>query len=388
MTWQLAALVLGVVGTLAPFGRLPGWVVAAGVAVISIVTGVVAGSDVRGAVDALAGPLGFLLVAVPLAVELDGVGFFASVAALVDAGRHLRIGLWVLAAAVVILFNLDAAVVLLTPLYVRIAVRHGDDPVALAFIPALMASLASTVLPVSNLTNLIVADQLDLGAGDFLVHAAPAALAAVLVGWFAYRRCFPVPAGAHAAVDALDRRALTVGVPVVVWLLVGFTVGERLGAEAWMVAAVALVALVAVTRRLPWRMVPLGPAVLALSLGTLAVAAAPDLHLDRLFAIDGRTGEIAVFGAAALGANAINNLPATVVSLPSLVAHPERAWALLLGVNLGPLLWVTGALSTLLWQSTLARLGHTVGARRYAAVGWTVGLPALGVAIVVRLVMA
>jgi arsenical pump membrane protein len=388
VTWQLAALVLGVVGTLVPFGRLPGWVVAAGVAVVSIVTGVVDGSDVRGAVDALAAPLGFLLVAVPLAVVLDGVGFFAAAAALVDAGRHLRIGLWVLAAAAVILFNLDAAVVLLTPLYVRIALRHGDDPVALAFIPALMASLASTVLPVSNLTNLIVADQLDLGAGDFLVHAAPAALAAVLVGWFAYRRRFPVPAGAHAAVEVVDRRALAVGVPVVVWLLVGFTVGERLGAEAWMVAAVALVALVAVTRRLPWRMVPVGPAVLALSLGTLAVAAAPDLHLDRLFAIDGRTGELAVLGAAALGANAINNLPATVVSLPSLVAHPGRAWALLLGVNLGPLLWVTGALSTLLWQSTMARLGHTVPARRYAAVGWAVGLPALAVAIVVRLAMA
>jgi arsenical pump membrane protein len=388
VTWQLAALVLGVVGTLVPFGRLPGWVVAAGVAVISIVTGVVDGSDVRGAVDVLAAPLAFLLVAVPLAVVLDGVGFFAAVAALVDAGRHLRIGLWVLAAAVVILFNLDAAVVLLTPLYVRIALRHGDDPVALAFIPALMASLASTVLPVSNLTNLIVADQLDLGAGDFLVHAAPAAMAAVLVGWFAYRRRFPVPAGAHAAIEVVDRRALAVGVPVVVWLLVGFTVGERLGAEAWMVAAAALVALVAVTRRLPWRMVPVGPAVLALSLGTLAVAAAPDLHLDRLFAIDGRTGELAVLGAATLGANAINNLPATVVSLPSLVAHPDRAWALLLGVNLGPLLWVTGALSTLLWQSTMARLGHTVGARRYAAVGWAVGLPALAVAIVVRLVMA
>ena len=118
---------------------------------------------------------------------------------------------------------------LLTPLYVRIAVRHGEDPVALAFIPALMASLASTVLPVSNLTNLVVAEQLDLGAGDFLVHAAPAALAAVVVGWFGYRRRFPVPATCAGVVEDVDRHALAVGVPVVLWLLVGFTVGERLG---------------------------------------------------------------------------------------------------------------------------------------------------------------
>jgi arsenical pump membrane protein len=388
VTWQLAALVLGVVATLVPIGRLPAWVMAAGVAVVALVAGVVVPSDLADAVDALAAPLGFLLVAVPLAVVLDEVGFFATVAALVDAGRHLRIGLWVLAAAVVILFNLDAAVVLLTPLYLRIALRHGDEPLALAFIPALMASLASTVLPVSNLTNLIVAEQLDLGAGDFLVHAAPAALVAVVVGWFGYSRRFPVPRVANGAVDEVDRHALAIGVPVVVWLLAGFTVGEWLGAPAWTIAASALVVLVVVTGRLPWRTVPIGPAVLALCLGVLAVAAAPDLHLDRLFALDGRAGEAAVFGAAAVGANVVNNLPATVVSLPALAAHPDRAWALLLGVNLGPMLWVTGALSTLLWQSTLARLGHHVSARRYAAVGWTVGVPALAAALLVRVTMA
>ena len=137
-----------------------------------------------------------------------------------------------------ILFNLDAAVVLLTPLYVRIAQRHGDDPLALAFIPALMASLASTVLPVSNLTNLVVAEQLDVGAGDFLVHAAPAALVAVVVGWFGHRRRFPAPLGIAGVVDAVDRHAIAIGVPVVVWLLIGFTVGERLGAPAWTIAGV------------------------------------------------------------------------------------------------------------------------------------------------------
>ena len=40
----------------------------------------------------------------------------------------------------------------------------------------------------------------------------------------------------------------------------------------------------------------------------------------------------------------MNDLPATVISLSSLDAHPARVWALVLGVNLGPMLWVTGAL--------------------------------------------
>ena len=388
VTWQLVALLLGVAATVVPLGRVPGWLAVSAVALVAVAVGVVAPADAREALDALAAPLGFLLVAVPLAVALDELGFFSSLAALVDGGHRLRLGLWVLAAGVVVLFNLDAAVVLLTPLYVRIARRHGEDPVALAFIPALTASLASTVLPVSNLTNLVVADHLDLGAGDFLRHAAPAAIAAVVVGWFAFARHFSPPPGVHPAPEVVDRRALTIGLPIVAWLLVGFTVGERTGAPAWLIAAVALVMVTVVSGRLPWRTVPVGPAALALALGCLAVAAAPDLHLDELFAIGGRQGEAAVFGAAAVGANVMNNLPATVVSLPSLAASPERAWALLLGVNLGPLLWVTGALSTLLWQSTLARLGHPVGARRYATVGWAVGVPALVVALLVRLLTA
>ena len=80
--------------------------------------------------------------------------------------------------------------------------------------------------------------------------------------------------------------------------------------------------------------------------------------------------------------------PAVVVSLPALQEHPDRVWALLLGVNIGPTLWATGALSTLLWQSTMTRLGHPVNARRYAAIGWRVGIPALLTALAVRSALA
>ena len=388
MTSSLAVLALGVAGSVVPVRRVPPPVVVAVVAAVAMAIGVVPAGALGDAVGALAAPLAFLLLAVPLAVALDELGFFAGVAALVDGGRHLRLGLWVLAAAVTVLFNLDAAVVLLTPLYVRIALRHGDDPVALAFIPALMAALASTVLPVSNLTNLVVVEHIDVGVVDFLRHAAPAAVAAVAVGWVAFRATFPGPAGQAMVRDAVDAHAIRAGMPVVVWLLVGFTVGERFGVPAWVVVAIALAGTVLATRSLPWRSVPVGPAVLALALGTLAIAAAPALHLERLFEIDGRAGEAAVFGVAVAGANVMNNLPATVVSLPALELHPDRVWALLLGVNLGPLLWVTGALSTLLWQSTMGRLGHPISARRYAAVGWRVGVPALLVALAVRVVAA
>ena len=166
--------------------------------------------------------------------------------------------------------------------------------------------------------------------------------------------------------------------PVVVWLLLGFTVGDQLGVPAWVVAGLALAVLVVLTRRLPWEHVPVGAAALALSLGTLALGAAPALGLDRVLGVSGAGGEALTFGVAALGANLVNNLPALLVSLPALDLHPDRVWAVLLGVNIGPTLWVTGALSTLLWQATMDRLDLPVSNRRYAAVGVRVGLPALG----------
>ena len=78
---------------------------------------------------------------------------------MVGRGRHLALGLWVLGALVTTILNLDASVVLLTPLYVRIARRCGLDPLALAFQPVLLSCLASSALPVSNLTNLIAASS-------------------------------------------------------------------------------------------------------------------------------------------------------------------------------------------------------------------------------------
>lgn len=385
MTWQLGALAVGVAGTVVPVRRVPAATVAAVVALAAMAIGVVPVQAAVDAVTALDSALAFLLVAVPLAVTLDGIGFFAAVAAKVGAGRRLRVGLWGLAAATTVLFNLDAAVVLLTPLYVHIARRHGDDPVALAFMPVLLASLASSVLPVSNLTNLIVADPLALDAGDFLVHAAPAALVATIVGWCCYRRTVAPPVPSAPVEDRPDRRALLIGAPIVAWLLVGFTLGDRLGVQAWMVAALALAAASAAARRVPWRALPIGPALLALALGTLAIAAAGSLALDRIIAVDGRPGEAATMLTAAAGANVVNNLPMVVVLLDPLEAHPDRVWAVVLGVNLGPTLWVSGALSTLLWQATMRNLGHPVSARQYARIGWRIGLPAIAAALAVRL---
>jgi len=334
----------------------------------------------------LAAPIGFLLVAVPLAALLDDIGFFDAASAAFARGTHLVLGLWVLGAVVTTTLNLDAAVVLLTPLYVRIARRRGLDPLALAFQPVLLSCLASSALPVSNLTNLIAASAVHLDARDFLAHLALPSLVATVVGWFAYTwACRPgVPSS--SADEPVARRPLVIGSVVVAAVVVGFVAGSAFGVPEWTVALVADVVLVAMTRRVPLRFVPWDTAVVAASLGVLAIGAASHVDLSSWF---GGTGNVAFVRVAALGAvaaNVVNNLPALLVALPH--ASGDNVWALLLGVNIGPLVLVTGSLAALLWQATLARLDVHVGAADFARVGTRVVLPSLLAAVATSLVLA
>jgi arsenical pump membrane protein len=332
----------------------------------------------------LAAPLAFLLAAVPLGALLDCIGFFAAAARVFGHGRHLALGLWVFAAVVTTVLNLDAAVVLLTPLYVRIARRCGLDPLALGFQPVLLSCLASSALPVSNLTNLIAASTRHLRATDFLVHLGPPSLAATVIGWFAYRRALRPGAPTSPPEGPADRRALAIGGGIVVAVLVGFVVGPGLGVPEWVVAFAADVVLIVVTGHIPLRDLPWGTALVAASLGLLAGGAAASLHFGSLFAGAANGDLLRITALAAAGANLVNNLPALVVSLPHTGAG---IWALLLGVNVGPLVLVTGSLAALLWQASLARLEVRVTAVTFARVGVQVLVPSLAAAGAVLIVL-
>ena len=381
----MVGLCIGIVTVLVRPRRAPIWAGPVAAALVVVLATSDPADSLRAVGDELGplrDPLLFLFLAVPLAVALDELGVFAALAATFDGGRFLVGGLWVLATGVVIVFNLDAAVVLLTPLYVRIAHRHGHAAEALAFQPALLACLASGPLPVSNLTNLIVAERFDLGVTDFLRAMTLPTLAAVGVGYLAYRRTFP-PTAPHLGVDdPVDRRALRLGVPVMATVLVGFTLGDAVSVPAWCVALGALAWVVALNRAVPWRHLPAGAVLLAGALGVLVARATPHLGLDRLLAADGIGGNAAALGFGLVAANATNNLPAVLAGADA-VSAADQVWPLLVGVNMGPVLVLTGSLSGLLWRDTALRLGVPVSAGRYSAVGVKVGLPALVAAALV-----
>lgn len=370
-----AGVIAAVVGAARPRARA----VAPLLALAAVTVGQLSPSAAGAALEPLLTPLAFVLAAVPLAVLLGELGFFAAVAAALARRGWITGGLWVMAALTVAVLNLDAAVVLLTPLYIEVARRAQLDPFALALQPAVLALLASSPLPVSNLTNLIAAERTGATSIEFLTRLGPATLAACAVGWLAYRRRFPPQPPSPTAHEPVNCGALILGSLIIAALAAAFVTEEQLGLAPWQIALLADGVLIVVVRRLPWRSVPLSTTVLVLSLGVLAAAAATDATLAALVPSSaGALGALVIVPAVAIGANLVNNLPAALLILQARPGTVDcELWALLLGLNLGPGLLLSGSLSTLLWLDILRRENVPADATTFLQAGIRIVLPSL-----------
>ncbi len=88
--------------------------------------------------------------------------------------------------------------------------------------------------------------------------------------------------------------------------------------------------------------------------------------------------------ALAVVCNLVNNLPAGLLAgsaLPASHVPQQVASAVLIGVDLGPNLSVTGSLATILWLAALRRENHGVSAWSFLKLGALVMSPALILAI-------
>jgi arsenical pump membrane protein len=99
---------------------------------------------------------------------------------------------------------------------------------------------------------------------------------------------------------------------------------------------------------------------LAVALGLVARAYDGPTHLL------GHAGRWWTAGVAAVGANVLNNLPAAVLFSAHAPLHPR---ALLLGLDLGPNLAVTGSLSGYLWLQAARSVGSRPSIRTYSRFG-------------------
>jgi arsenical pump membrane protein len=269
-----------------------------------------------------------------------------------------------LVAAVTAVLNLDTSVFFLTPVLLHLARSRGLDETPFLYGVVFMSNAASLFLPGSNLTNLIVLHDEPSSGAAFLTHMWPAALASVLVTaavlLVVFRRRLRAD-GRPAQEPARPRWRVGAAAVAVSAVLVLVLANPALPVLGVGVAAILL-------DRPP--RARLLAAVDARMLGGLFVAAVLLGALGRawdgpasLANGAGRAGGAIVAAAATV---LVNNLPAAVLFTPHAPAH---ARALLLGLNLGPNLAVTGSLSALLWLRVARSLGARPSARVYSSVG-------------------
>ncbi|ETB29201.1 arsenic transporter [Mycobacterium avium 09-5983] len=335
----------------------------------------------------LSGVVAFLGAVLVLAKLCDDEGLFEAAGAAIARGRVGSAGMlrrvFVIASAITAVLSLDAAVVLLTPVVLAAVRRQRTAVRPYAYATAHLANGASLLLPVSNLTNLLAFHTAQLSFTRFtLLMAAPwlaavATLYAVFRGFFAKDlRVQPDP----AALGAPPRPPVFVLV-VVALTLAGFAVAQSVGiAPAWValcgasVLAVRSLARGHTTVTEIARSVHVSFLVFVLALGVVVQAVMRN-GMDRAMSAllpsgSGLPALLAIAATAAVLANVVNNLPATLVLLPLVApAGPVAVLAVLIGVNIGPNLTYVGSLSNLLWRRVLRQHGVDAGVGEYTRLG-------------------
>ena len=406
----ILALTLGLV-LVRPRG-LPEWAGAAIGAGLALVAGVAFWEDVVAGVGGTAGILVFLVAVMLLAGLADAAGVFrwaAGLALLTARGRGwvLFVNVYLLGALTTLLLSLDVTAVVLTPLVCALVLPLRIDARPFVLACAFVANTASLALPVSNLTNMLVYELLDVGFWDFVRYLAlPNLLALVLnlalllaVFWRRLPGRLKV-SGARLELPAepFFRWSLAVlGVTILALLIAGLA-----GWAFWPFALVGALLLAGASLLRGWvtpagaaRTVAWGlpPFVVGMYVVVAGVYRALEPALVQLPAaaaqLPGPLALVAAVVSTAVGANAVNNLPLSLAAIHLLETvgtdtvvggvggaslRETLAFGTLIGVNLGPNLTVTGSLATMLCLASARRAGVQVSALEFARVGLAVSV--------------
>jgi len=375
-----------------PRGFAESWA-AAGGAVAMVLAGVVGVSDLTAMMRELADVLLFLLGMMVVTSLAEAAGVFGRIAAWClrlarGSGWLLFSNIFLFGALVTIFLSLDVTVIVLTPIVFAFTTRQRLDALPFMFACSFVANTASLALPISNLTNLLVANQLKLGFGSFAAQMWLPTVAALAVnlGLFLWLFRHQVP-----------RRFEMIGpdtlAPADWWLLVAATV---LGATL-----LAIVGAGVANRPLSWP--ALAGATVLLLVGlvsgrararTIASEVSWPLFLfvvgmflvvrgfeqawleGVVVRLPDRPGTALLVGVVGgtVGSNIVNNVPMTVLALTLLpradeAAQAPLAYGTLIGANIGPMLTTYGSLATMLWLTLVRKRGLDVSTREYMKIG-------------------
>ena len=284
----------------------------------------------------------------------------------------------------------DATAVVLTPA-VAAAVKAArvEKPLPYLLICAFIANAASFLLPISNPANLVIYGShmppLLHWLGLYFLPSVSAILVTYLVLHFTQRTCFKTPVKTSIAIPELSQGGKTVLTGIVITavvLLISSALNIQLGLPTAITGVIISCAVIIRAKKSPLTIIRgVSWGVLPLVAGLFVIVEALNKtglieHLTLLLnsgVSRSVSGTVWLSGGiVSVVCNLTNNLPAGLIAGNVInTAHvPEMVKsAVLIGVDLGPNLSVTGSLATILWLVALRREGQTVSAWTFLKLG-------------------
>lgn len=346
----------------------------------------------------------FLLIGMMLSAELardEGLFDYLAAFAVEHArGSPQRLFLLVYAVGILVtvLLSNDATAIVLTPAVYAATRAAGASPLPYLFACAFIANAASFALPISNPANLVVfgarMPHLFEWLRQFTLPSVAAIVATYIVLRLTQRRALTEEnIASRVARPQLGRggKLTAIGIAAIgVVLLTASALDISLGLPTFICGVVTAAAVLVLSRQSPW------PVIKGVSWSVLPLVAGLFVMVEALVktgaigqlsallqGIIDRSPNAAAWGAGivtAIASNIANNLPVGLVA-GSVAANdhlpPSVLGAMLIGVDLGPNLSVTGSLATILWLVALRREKIDVTAWRFLKIGVLVMPPAL-----------
>ena len=304
---------------------------------------------------------------------------------------------YIVGVGVTIFLSNDATAVVLTPAVYAAVKRAKAEALPYLLICAFIANAASFVLPISNPANLVVYGKQLPALAEWLRTFLLPSLCSIAATYVALR-CLARKELARQIERATERAALSVPGKRALWGIL-LTAGILTAASAFnldlglptCVAAILAVlvttradtgALRQVTAGVSWSVLPLvaGLFVLVEALNQVGAQAEVGHFLEACAGMPGLAGSLAAsFGSAGLS-NLMNNLPSGLLvgaAVQATQVPTQIRNSVLIGVDLGPNLSVTGSLATVLWLIALRREGVAITGWRFLQAGAVVMPPAL-----------
>jgi arsenical pump membrane protein len=407
LTWATAAVAIAGI-LVRPWG-VPEAIWATGGALLLVLGALLPAAQAWHAVQSGAEVYGFLSGMMLLAELAREHGLFEWLAALAarqarGSARRLFTLVYALGVLVTLLLSNDATAVVLTPAVYAITQAAGVTPLPYLYVCAFIANAASFTLPIANPANLVVFGNHLPPLGQWVARFAWPSLAAIVLTYallrITQRQALREPITHRTVLPPLSGagRIAAAGIIATALLLLALSAsGHRLGLATALAGLLTMFGTQLAARRSAWpvlRQVSWG--VLPLVAGLFVLVAGIDqtgaIHnLSQLL-----SGHLAhsslrslwIVGIGiALACNLANNLPIALIVATTLGTLPQAPSALsnamLIGVDLGPNLSVTGSLATILWLIALRREGQSVGALQFLGLGVRVMTPALVACLVI-----